>query len=282
MPLFMFLAGMVFSLKFREFIPENFSFRDFLRELKKAFCGLFVPFVSWTVVYYFLRHNDGTLTYFKNVIKSPDYSLWFLITLFYCRVFFVFVLALFRGKKITSFTALLIVFYVAAYKLLPGIAGGGFFKFHFPYFALGIFFCKFTNKFEALLNSRTINIITFILFLIFAPLWYLTSKNPVELFLSRFMPINYAAKLYFYYKRAVPFLGITLFMSFARFLSRKNLGYVDNFLSFTGQLTLGIYAIHGTFIRVQPLFIASLAISIIITFVIAKIPVIRFFLLGKR
>ena len=80
---------MVASLKIKSFFPLSPTVlvaSTARKEASRATKRLLIPFIAWTVVYYFIGHNDGTLTYFKNVIASPDLSLWFLLALFYCRI----------------------------------------------------------------------------------------------------------------------------------------------------------------------------------------------------
>jgi hypothetical protein len=47
-------------------------------------------------------------------------------------------------------------------------------------------------------------------------------------------------------------------------------------------MTLGVYALHGQFMWIPPIFFGTLAASLLATWLIGKIPVVRFFFLGNR
>jgi uncharacterized membrane protein HdeD (DUF308 family) len=56
---------------------------------------------------------------------------------------------------------------------------------------------------------------------------------------------------------------------------------ISKVLAYCGVLSLGIYAIHFYFLPYKPPVIAPLIISVLITLVIQKIPILRVVLLGE-
>lgn len=295
MPMFMCLAGMVASLKIHSFFPvcslDLVAFNA-KKEARGATRRLLVPFIAWTVVYYFLRHNDGTLDYFKKVIASPDWSLWFLLALFYCRMLFEAIrgivmlsrilleklfqrdLGMFDNPFIVLgiITACFLIFHTYG----PNKFGLYSLKIHFPYYVFGIFLYKYKEKIR---HAALLQGVCLLLFCVLMPFWYRTEPGPAEAWLSHFMYLGTASTLFRY---TVAICGTMAFLLVVKFLLRPSLAWLHTPLAFSGSMTLGIYALHGQFMEIPPIFFGTFAASLLVTWAIGKIPVVRFFLLGEK
>lgn len=295
MPMFICLAGMVASLKIESFFPLSPTVlvaSTARKEASRATKRLLIPFIAWTVVYYFIGHNDGTLTYFKNVIASPDLSLWFLLALFYCRI----LLEVIRGVVSLARIALVKIFKrdvtilehpVVALVLImisfmflrnhvPGDVGLGFLKYFFPYYVFGIFLYKYKDK----IRYRTlIQTICLVMFCALMPFWYRMEPGPAEARLSQFMSSGNASMLF---RHTVAICGTIAFLGAVKLLVRARISWLNIVLAFSGSLTLGVYALHSQFMWIPPIFFGTFAASLLATWLIGKIPVVRFFLLGEK
>ena len=179
MPLFMFLSGMVFSLKLKDFPSQSL---DPLREILKSSRGLLVPFVCWTLLYAVIHHRDDMAGYLVSVAESPDRSLWFLLVLFWCRMFFVLVHAAvakaFRNLTVSVLAVMMLVIFAAIRPLMPGsFMGAALFLAHFPYFALGVFMWQYRAKLSGFLSDIPAILAMIALFAVIAPCWYLVCRE---------------------------------------------------------------------------------------------------------
>lgn len=294
MPMFIFVSGMVASLKINDFFPvlsSSIIFSNAKKEIWGATKRLFIPFISWTVVYYFVAHNDGTLNYFKKVIDSPDNSLWFLLALFYCRilfelirVFFLFIKKMLNIRErcsaifespVISFLAILMIFIIIR-KCMPDVFGLGYLKHFFPYYLFGIFFYKYKDK------IRYMNIMHFVCLIIFLSLvsfWFRTEVGPVEEWLSQFISPS-KAKICF--RMTVALCGTMSFLLFIKLVMRISLSWVHTIFAFVGSMSLGIYALHQSLMWLPPVFWGTFVVSLFMSWLIGKTPIIRFFLLGGK
>ncbi len=278
----MFISGMVFSLKFHEFPSHNFSTS---REIMKSVRGLLVPFLSWALIIGFINYSAGILEYFMSVIEGRN-GLWFFLGLFYCRIFFVLVhksyIKFFRKYSVISLIAFMTAAYTAALLLVPAeftFMQIGAFRTYFPYFASGVFLYYFRERFADFLESIPFNIIILILFLILATLCYVYrfSLSEDELAeIPRHMLIILKVLT-----RVTAVFGTLIALSITLFIFRSNFKHVISFLAATGKMTIGIYVFHGYFCEMFPPVIFPLSVSIILTMITEKIPVVRSLLLGK-
>ena len=274
MPLFMFLSGMVFSLKLRDF-PSQLPSPS--REILKSARGLLLPFLCWTLFTALIRHRDSIPQYLLSVAESPDRSLWFLLVLFWCRAFFVLVHRACAGlsaMKLAVVMAVLSVLLTVSSFFLPGsFMGVGLFRTHFPYFALGVFVWQYRGRLSGFLADIPAVLAMVALFAMIAPCWYLTVPNPFSL--------SHGRVLFAVIKRLSLIPGIFLTLSLTKFLTRCAPHAVVNALCITGSMTLGIYALHGWFLGYIPPVIVPLSASIALTAIIERIPLTRRLLLGK-
>lgn len=275
MPLFMLLAGMVFSLKFHDFPSQGLNTS---REIIKSVRGLLVPYIFWTLIHAAAFHRDSMLSYIQAVIKSPDASLWFLFVLFLYRIFFVIIHAVCKKSSVIMLASLMIVIFVlvsaASMLFCPdNFTAFGLFRAYFPYFAAGFFVYQYRERFSGFLDSIPLNAAMLVMFVIVAPCWYLVIPNPFS--------ISHGEIFFRVLRRVLPIPGIFLMMSLVKLILRSDFRPLINALSFTGKKTLGIYAIHFFFLGIFPPVILPLSASLILTVIIEKIPLIRSLLLGK-
>jgi len=92
MPLFIFLSGAVVSLRPPVANNPDFSLKAATIKTFQAMAHsaerLLIPFVVWTIIGWVMqrRGEKPLLEWICVVVKSVDYSLWFLLTIFYCIV----------------------------------------------------------------------------------------------------------------------------------------------------------------------------------------------------
>ena len=295
MPLFICIAGMVASLKVHRFfepIPPIDLANNFVISLAKGTKNLLIPFFVWTVVYFYWDHNTDALQFIKKVFISPDVSLWFLVALFYCQMMFsvtqllvsscrFFLPSRLRQKEpfgdspIVTLIIIVVLFLIVR-KHVPDFFGLGFFKGLFPYYVLGIYLYKYK---KIAFRHRNIGLCCLVLFILLSPFWYRTESGPVEIWLSSFIGMGKASLLYRY---VTAFSGIMAFLMLTKMLVQFGPEKLNRSIAVIGSMTLGIYGLHWRLLWVPPPFFSAFLLSIIGTWVISKIPVISFLLLGKK
>jgi fucose 4-O-acetylase-like acetyltransferase len=301
MPLFILISGMVFSVTLKRSITEISTSRAlfclYLNRINRSFIRLIIPFASWTVIGYFLNHRteaqkvwelEPLFSFLIKVIRSPDWSLWFLVCIFYCIValsFFGFFLSSLRlklnikNKCFFDISLLLLSFYIKSIFRRVGITTGefgvGFFLSYFFYFTLG--YTLAGEKIKALIKKPWAYL-CIPLFVFLAPFWHRTA--PYHLmpfppkFIAPFLNNNVFGGL-------VALLGSMVVLLLVEYFSNRPSWLFSKFLARCGVLSLGIYAIHFYFLSYNPPVLAPLIISVIITMIIQKIPVLRVVLLGE-
>lgn len=231
MPLFMFLSG---YLAFGRNI-----------DLKRKFKQLAIPFFCWYVIGYLLRFVKGDVyippyDYIIQLVKSTDWGLWFLWTLFlnFCLLkltqYFINEKANF-GDLITLLTTSLLI------QGFPvNIFGIGSVKWYFLFFIAGYLYARYKDSVLMVNYWKLLFLIMFPL-LVFnwqrlgAPLYW---DQVVNFLWSHHVPGYH----YWYtmYIRLVPFTGIGFVYTLLPLL-RKYLGWI---LSKLGMVTMEIYVIH--------------------------------------
>ena len=221
MPMFMLLGGMVSSLKYQPFPKFDITANDIIREIRSAVYHLLIPFVSWTIIYCIIFHRDAPAEYLQKVAASPDSSLWFLMALFYCRIYFAVLhavlvylctkLDIFR--KPLEFALITLVSSYFAVKVLPiHYLGLGFFKSYVFYYVLGVIVFSFREKLHRFSCSISSASIFIILFLMLMPLYYFHQPNPVSETLSGLMSIRKASFILGKLRLIIALLGTISFM----------------------------------------------------------------------
>lgn len=301
MPLFIFISGMVFSITLKKAALEQNSIQSlltlYITRIYRSFVRLIIPFTAWTVISYFLNHRNKAekiweleplFTFLIKVFRGPDWSLWFLVCVFYCIVvlsFFEFCLAIPRLKcKIKNvyffdIALVLLSFYIASIFRRVGITTGefgiGFFLSYFIYFTLGYIVAGAAIK--ALIKKPLIYL-CIPLFVCLAPFWHRTAPyhliSSTPEFIAPYLNNNLFGGL-------IALLGSVVMLLLVEYFSNRPNWIISKLLAQCGVLSLGIYAIHFYFLSFKPPVIAPLIISVLITLIIQKIPFLRVVLLGE-
>jgi len=116
-PLFFFISAFVLELNY----PQKFNYFNYL---KKRFTRLFIPYLLWSIVYYFVIYpNHQQSFFFALFLGDSSYQLYFIPTLF---IFYLFFPLLHRYVKFFSsrfiiilFTLLQIIFLSIDYYFRP-------------------------------------------------------------------------------------------------------------------------------------------------------------------
>lgn len=300
MPLFFFISGAVLCIK-NNFIPQpiqsnkvNFTPTQlFLSRCKKSFLHLMVPFLVWTVILFYTgkRYEEVSfLDWIFMVIKSVDYSLWFLIALFNCLVFFHLSQYLFstsgmvryikfnelahRHQQVVFLVSTLLFSMIIA-KYLPNWMGISFFKHYYIYLIIGGLWQVY---FRDILPSW-LSLITVLVFILLLPFWYRIEPSSVVIFLSQYIKHNHAETLY---KLTVAISGTLTILVAASLIQRIPYKIVKNTFSYFGTMSLGIYVFQFQFqfLGIKPYFFAPLLLSLSTCLIISRIPIIKLLLLG--
>lgn len=301
MPLFIFISGMVFSVTLKKTAFEQNRIQPlltlYLIRIYRSFIRLIIPFSAWAVIGYFLNHRyeagkiwelEPLFTFLIKVIRSPDWSLWFLVCVFYCIVtlsFFEFCLAILRikykikNRYLLDLALLFLSFYIASILHRVGIRTGGygvgFLTSYFIYFTLGYILAGATIK--AIIKNRWIYL-CIPMYACLASFWHRTAPNHLipstPEFISPYLNNSLFGGL-------LALLGSMVVLLLVDFFSNRSDWIISKFLAYCGVLSLGIYAIHFYFLAYKPPVMAPLLISILITLVIQKIPILRVTLLGE-
>ena len=78
MPLFMFVSGLLVC-----YLKTDITAKWLFKKMRM----LLIPFIAWIIIPFFFSKNWSEFpSYFLQVLKTPDYGLWFLYILFCCFV----------------------------------------------------------------------------------------------------------------------------------------------------------------------------------------------------
>ena len=282
MPLFFVVSGF---LSYKE--------RLFLKDLKKRVFQLLLPFFTWWFLHWLFESKLDFFYSLINLIKNPDYGLWFLWVLFFCILLLHLVDRVsdylkFRKEIVTFISAILLymVYIMTNFRLL----GFQFIAWFFMFYCLGFYLRKFQIVFFSKINFLLL--MSLILFPISA--WFSVIKgNP--LFYAYY---DFGLLFSYVYKFIVAILGSILAFTLLNKIVKifDDQFWIVRALVKLGKMTLGIYAIHFTFlpiiqlnrtqIPIELISIIILAFTIIISFVsillIRKNKILALFLLGER
>lgn len=300
MPLFFFISGAVLCIKNdftqRPYQANQLHFTQtqlFINRCKKSFLHLMVPFLVWTIILFFtgkIYEQVGFFGWILMVIKSADFSLWFLIAIFHCLFFFYTSQYLFsvlrfdispKFSRLTSqhkqilFLVTSLLFFVVAAKLLPNWLGVSFFKHYYPYIIFGGMWQVYFRHISPKLSS----ILALLIFCLLAPYWYRIEPNPMSATFSGFIFPTYSEVLY---KLTVALSGTLTTLTLASLIQNAKFGGLKKTFTYCGTMSLGIYAFHSHFLGIKPYFIAPLLISMVICFYLVRLPYIRALLLGLQ
>lgn len=273
MPLFIFTSGAVLSLKYNNLykISEE-PFSNFLQNLKKVLLRLLLPFVSWTLIMFYTGHRYESMSLVEWLImvgKQVDYSLWFLLAILYCLMFFYFTKFLFESmiKDINPLNLFIFSFiaFILLYKFIPSIFGTYFFKMYYFYFVLGAVWNLKLKHHTSVLSKYA----PLVIFSILIPLW------------TRTEPVFSYTLLELVYRTVVAIAGIFIIINVANMINSSQIKLLKNVLAFCGVASLGIYAIHFNFLGFKPHFLIPLTASLAVVWLLRKSNVLSCTLLGE-
>jgi fucose 4-O-acetylase-like acetyltransferase len=293
MPLFVFLSGAVAAIAFRsDRIQDGLKtvFLNAKTKILKAVIRLLLPFIAWCVINQLAYHqSEDVISAIILAFRRPDTALWFLLAIFYCIVLstifdilFALIYQVSKGVKLQQVSDLLIdgriqivliiLIWWAIREHTPRGAGLGLMRPYFMYYIAGIGFYKYIY----LKMPNWQYWLAWITFISLISFWSRTANdNIVGL---AFLPSTVS----YFYAGIVALSGSLVILSLARWLTVSHMQWAKKFLVLTGQLSLGIYAIHYFFLSYSPKVLAPLMISIGLAYVINRIPVVRTILLGEK
>ena len=298
MPLFFFTSGAILCLKtnstqrpIQTESPKVTPLKQLIDQCKKSFLHLVIPFSIWTIILFFTgrRYDEMHFTEWLLMVgKSVDYSLWFLIVMFNCLIFYYLSQYLFSSsgienhpkfrhltpecKQVTFLVSSLLLSTIFI-KLLPNWLGIPLFKQYYIYLITGglwqvYFRHKLPPQFE---------IITTLIFILLVPFWYRIEASSIVIFLSEYIKHSYAD---FLYKFTVAISGTLTILTLASLIQHTQSAITTKTVSFLGRMSLGIYAFHLHFFSIKPYFLAPLLLSIVACLIVSRISIVRLLLLG--
>ena len=297
MPLFVFLSGAVASLWYDpNTIDEGIrrTWIAFKARMSKVAVRLLLPFLAWTVINsIFFKGFNSVFPDLILAFRRPDSSLWFLLCIFYC----VFLFCLFQ-LVYAAIYALLNQFGLLSDRLIKIIksgqwqltsifllwlflkhygshaAGLGLLKIYFNYFVLGIWFYKCIYP----IQLRWSRLPLYLIFALCVSFWHRSS-------LDHILPNSYLffqePFIRYIFSAFVAICGILIAIDITDEIFKRKPMLIYPFLIICGKLSLGIYVIHHYFLNISPPIVTALLLSILITWLILKIPIAKTVLLGE-
>ena len=295
MPLFIFLSGAVAAISFDAKVATRGLRPAVLMawgKIQKAFFRLLIPFIAWCVLNQLIFHHANSVwSALGLAFRRPDTALWFLLAIFYCvaltglfQILFALILwaleyfRMRRDRVCRLFSgpifqvALMILIWWSIKDHTPYGAGLALLKPYFIYYALGLGFYKFTQGQFPIGYS----ILGGVVFFMLVPFWARTAQ------FQYVGPIVLPDTGLYFYAGILAISGIWIFLGCAKMITLSKVGFLKNFLILCGQLSLGIYAIHYFFLAYSPKILVPLCVSLLISYLLNKIPVIRTLFLGER
>ena len=292
---------MVFSVALKKSVFEQTSIQSILslyfERICRSFIRLIIPFTAWTIIGYFLNHRYETgnalnlnslFSFLGKVLINPDWSLWFLVCIFYC----IFTLCIFefclttirirwkiKKQYFLDLALVLISIYISSIMRRVGIKtsdyGVGLLAHYFFYFTLGYILAGPAIR---TLLGKPLTYLCIPAFICLAPFWHRTAPHHLISSAPESLSTYLSNDLF----GSVLIVNGSFFtLLLVEFFSKHPDWILSKFLAQCGVLSLGIYAIHFYFLSYNPPVLAALIISVIMTMVIQKIPVLRVVLLGE-
>jgi hypothetical protein len=167
--------------------------------------------------------------------------------------------------------ALMILIWWAIKDHTPYGGGLALLKPYFIYYVLGMGFYKYTQG-----NfSNWYSVFAGAIFMLLSPIWLRSAEHQY----AGGIALPYAA-LYLY-AGVVAISGTFVVLGLAKVIASSKILPIKNFLILCGQLSLGIYAIHYFFLAYTPKVVMPLLASVVISFILNKIPLLRTIFLGE-
>jgi fucose 4-O-acetylase-like acetyltransferase len=292
-PLFAFVSGL---LAWRPVV------RPLLDQLRRRSIGILVPYASWVVVYYFFLVRPmsaaGFAAYAGSAALNPWGGLWFLYALFVSYVVLLLVQRLPRHTWVLGALSLIAVCATAYPVSASHLLGFGDVLYILPFFAAGYLMAPLAGRIRERkwLVAGVAGVATPVLFWMRWPVL----TGDVGLLQKALLAIDpilrgrYHIPYTFVLWRFLPALaryGASLAAIIAVFALYQALrGPALDVQAWVGRRTLGIYAIHQLLMAILlglgvrdwlVMFVLALGLSIGITLLLERVPVVRGLLLGR-
>ncbi|MEG0408684.1 MAG: acyltransferase family protein [Bacilli bacterium] len=294
MPLFMLVSGYLFYFStIKHSLNHNIKTRIF---------SLLLPIAIWTLpqfIYYIIQ-NSLNISIIQIILKFTSFmrnNLWFLWAVLLCSIIVLIVNRLFKDSVIIYIIGIVATLFVP--DIIPAV-----YKFMLPYFILGYLFNKyFTITFKRIFSVKKNQFIClglsgliFIILLIFF-------NRDSYIYTSGFYILkesNYLFQLAIdTYRFIIGLFGSIFIISSVKLVWNKLPKFIISSLSYIGKYSLGIYILSGyIFIYLLPLITAQnigldyvnvclhsvviMTISLVMSIIITKIPLLNKLLFGGR
>lgn len=294
MPLLAFVSGLV---SWRPQLPPA------LRTIRSRFLGLMVPYFAWVVVYYMLSARplvfDDLTRSLGTAAANPWGGLWYLYALFECYLLLVAI----QQAPLTRWALPASALGAVALGAVP--PGGMHFlgiadvTYIYPFFIGGYLVAEHA---EAIRSHRyAVGLLGAAAFAVFAalrgPIWRpdLSPAAIAAASVARYLRATWHVPLANQITTLLGPIVVRYASSFSAIIALTALyggwtGRVMKWQAWIGRRTLGVYAVHqilqvGLFAMGVtnwiPMFVLSLSISLGVTMVLERIPVLRALLLGQ-
>lgn len=278
--------------KWREFYRTNGGGISYKSLFAKRTLQLFVPFLCWTLVACAIQccfSWRGIIGLFL----QPDRSFWFLWVLYIISIIFYLLNWLSKKTKVYQEIYVIVVALLMVVLMILKeirIFGFQFIAYYFLFFALGYYMNKYEHFF--IKNTWLISGL-FVFWFFLASFW---NMHSVPCYLSNvcFLPttvINYSYRFF----TAVVFIYVMFAVAPHLPIHKK----IVEWIAWIGKHTLGVYVIH--LLLVPPIaawllknmvevpivipiilsFVIVLWISLFLTVLLGKLPILKLLLLGK-
>lgn len=292
MPLFMLLSGYLFY--------QTLKSHSFVTNIKSRFSTLFIPIIMWNIIpfiKYTYHDRPHTFHYLcKAFLSTMIENSWFLWAIFYCSFAVLIVNRVFKDNIMIYLLGIILTL------VIPDSHNLSLYKYMYPFFLIGYYCNKHSEKFHKMLhhflNNRKLLIATAA---VFAFLLCFFNTNSY-IYISGYTLID---------KEILPQLGIDLYRFFIgligsfliillllKFYPKIN-KYVINITSIIGRNSLGIYMISGLIFQYLLPYLTSclpdvnyfivlfetviiITISLLISLCIKKFPIANRLFFGGR
>jgi fucose 4-O-acetylase-like acetyltransferase len=292
-PLFAFISG---------FLAWRPVVRPLLDQLRRRSIGILVPYASWVVIYYFFLVRPlsaaGFAGYLGTAALNPWAGLWFLYALFVSYVVLLLVQRLPGHRWVLGAVAVVAMEATALPASASHLLGFGDVLYILPFFAAGYLMAPLAKRI-AERKWLVAGVAVAACVVLFPMRFPVLGEDPnwiqtvTHAFGTR-LGLQYGVPGARFLMAAIPPLiryGSSLAAILAVFTVYQALrGPVLDVQAWVGRRTLGIYAIHQLLLSVLlgmgvrnwvAMFVLALGLSVGITLVLERIPVVRGLLLGQ-
>ena len=285
MPLFMFISGYVTYKKDRVID---------CKWLKNRFVSLVVPFVAWIFIPYIWGGNWNTTelsNQIVNVIKRPDYGLWFLWILFLncCLLFLWNAVKQIISSKYDEIVLIAMVIVLNVINILidggNGWLGLGLWAWYSVFYVAGYIWANHKQLYAN--RQRIITLIGSVLFVLLVPQW---QRTDFPIFIQPYegvLPGGIIVIISKIFNYIVGFTGILFSVMIVRLIPLM----CKKILAYLGKYTLEIYVLHlyifslvkfdNEYINMVAMVLVGIAGSIIIMHIIKK-GILSVLMFGKK